>query len=67
MFLVRCIPIIGTGVTAIEAVGALIDGDGKKFASKLTQTAVGGIMDTVFVMSGGASSLVSMIIQIGIL
>lgn len=63
MFLVRCIPIVGTGVTAIEAVGALADGDGKKFASKLAQTAVGGVMDAAFVMSGGASSLVSTIIQ----
>lgn len=58
MFLIRCIPIVGTAVTAVEAVGALLDGDGKKFVSKLAQTAVGGVMDAAFIMSGGASSLV---------
>lgn len=63
MFLVKCIPIVGTGVTAIEAVGALIDGDAKQFASKLAQTAVGGALDAAFIMSGGASSLVSTINQ----
>lgn len=59
MFLVRCIPIVGTGVTAIEAVGALADGDGKKFTSKLAQIGVGVAMDAAFILSGGASSLVS--------
>lgn len=59
MFLVKCIPIVGTAVTAVEAIEALIDGDGKTFAAKLVQTGVGAAMDTAFVMSGGASSLVT--------
>lgn len=59
MFVIKCIPVVGTIVTAAEAVEALIEGDGKKFASKLAQTAVGGVMDAAFVMSGGATSLVT--------
>lgn len=59
MFLIKCIPVVGTIVTAFEAVEALIDGDGKKFVSKLAQTAVGGVMDAAFIMPGGASSLVT--------
>lgn len=57
MFLVKCIPIVGTAVNACEAVGALIDGDGQKFVSKLAQTGVGAVLDTAFVMSGGLSSI----------
>lgn len=59
MFLVKCIPLVGTAVTGAEAVVALVDGDGKKFFSKLVQTGVGAAMDTAFVMSGGLSSLVT--------
>lgn len=59
MFIVKCIPIVGTAVTAIEAVGAAIDGDGKKCVSKLAQTGIGAVMDVAFVMSGGASSIVT--------
>lgn len=59
MFIVKCLPIVGTAVNGVEAVGALIDGDGKRFASKLAQTSVGAVMDTAFVMSGGLSSVIT--------
>lgn len=59
MFIVKCLPIVGTAVNGVEAVAALADGDGKRFASKLAQTGVGAVMDTAFVMSGGLSSLVT--------
>lgn len=54
---VRCIPFLGTAVTAVEAVRAGIDGDKKECVSKLVQTGIGGIMDAAFVFSGGLSSL----------
>lgn len=63
MFIVRCIPVVGTAITAGETVGALINGDDEEFRSKLIQTAVGGVMDAGLIMSGGASSLVSKNIQ----
>ncbi|KAJ6645872.1 hypothetical protein Bhyg_01081 [Pseudolycoriella hygida] len=59
MFVIKCIPFVGTAVNACEAVGALVEGDGNKFFSKLAQTGVGAVMDTAFVMSGGMSSLVT--------
>lgn len=59
MFLVKCIPFVGTAVNATEALGALFNGDGKEFVSKLAQTVVGAGMDTVFVLSGGASSILT--------
>lgn len=63
MFFVKCIPLVGTAVTACEAVGALIDGNFDKCLSKLAQTAVGGVMDTAFILSGGVSSLVSLFLE----
>lgn len=59
MFIVKCLPIVGTAVNAVEAVAALADGDGKKCVAKLAQTGVGVAMDTAFVMSGGLSSLMT--------
>lgn len=59
MFLVRCIPIVGTAINAVEAGMALAEGDGRKCASKLAQAGVGVVMDAAFVMSGGMSSLVT--------
>lgn len=59
MFIVKCLPIVGTAVNGVEAVAALADGDGKRFISKLAQTGVGAALDTAFVMSGGLSSLVT--------
>lgn len=67
MFVIKCIPMVGTFVTALEAVEALIEGDGRKFASRLVQTAVGGVMDAAFVMSGGASSIVTAPIKGGVI
>lgn len=57
MFLVKCLPFVGTAVTAAEAVVALREGNNKKFFSKLLQTGVGASMDAAFLMSGGISSL----------
>lgn len=62
--LIKCIPIVGTAVTAAEALDALTKGDGKKFYSKVAQTAVGGVMDAAFLSSGGLSSLVSTVILV---
>lgn len=59
MFLLKCVPFASTAVNAIETVGALTDGDGRRFFSKFLQTGVGVAMDTAFVMSGGLSSLVT--------
>lgn len=59
MFIVKCLPIVGTAVNTIEAVAAFADGDGKKGVAKLAQAGVGAAMDTAFVMSGGFSSLVT--------
>lgn len=57
MFIIKCLPIVGTAINGVEAVVALAEGDGKKCAAKLTQAGVGAAMDTAFVMSGGLSSL----------
>lgn len=57
MFVVKCLPFIGTVVTAGESVKALVDGDGEAFFSKLVQTGFGGGMDTLFVLTMGGSSL----------
>lgn len=62
MFIVRCVPVVGTIVTAVEGVVALTEGDGKKFASKMAQTAIGGVMDAAFVLSGGASAVVTSVV-----
>lgn len=59
MFIVKCLPIVGTAVNAVEAVAALADGDGKKCVAKLAQTGVGAAMDTAFIMSGGLSSFMT--------
>lgn len=59
MFTLKLLPFVGTTWNAVEAVGALIDGDGKRFLAKSVQT-IGGVgMDTVLVMSGGLSTLVT--------
>lgn len=59
MFIVKCLPIVGTAINGVEAVVALVEGDGKKCVAKLAQAGVGAAMDTAFVMSGGLSSLVT--------
>ena len=59
MFIVRCIAVVGTAVAALEAVGALIEGDGKTFLAKTAQATISGGLDVLFIASGGASSLVT--------
>lgn len=54
-----------TAVIAVEAVGALIDGDSRNCFTKLVQRDVGVAMDTAFVMSGGGTTLVTTPLKIG--
>lgn len=63
MFVFKCLPLVGTAITAVEAVAAAAEGDGKKCLSKLAQTGVGAAMDTAFIMSGGFSSLATAPLQ----
>ena len=66
MFIVRCIPLLGTAVTAVEAVDALVEGDGKTFLAKSAQATISGALDALFFLSGGASSLVTAPLKGGI-
>ena len=59
MFIVRCIPVVGTAVVAVEAVDALVEGDGNTFLAKTAQATISGGLDALFIASGGASSLVT--------
>lgn len=65
MFIVKCIPFVGTAVAGTEAVRAAIDGDGKKCAAKLAETGVGAAMDTVFVDTGGAPTVATAPLKVG--
>lgn len=58
--IIKCIPLIGTAITALEAGSALfLEGNGTKTVSKLAETCVGAAMDTAFIVTGSASSLMS--------
>jgi hypothetical protein len=59
MFLIKCVPIVGTLVTAGEAIDALANGDGKTFLAKTVQTCIGGVLDAAFIVTAGTSSLVT--------
>ena len=63
--IVRCIPVVGTAVSAVEAVGALIEGDGKTFLAKTAQATISGGLDAMFILSGGVSSLVTAPLKVG--
>ena len=53
---VKCIPLVGTAVSAGECVGAVIRGDGKRALWKLGETVVDAALDASIFLTGGLAA-----------
>ena len=53
---VKCIPLVGTAVSAGECVGAVIRGDGTGALWKLGETVVDGALDASIFLTGGLAA-----------
>ena len=54
---VKCIPFVGTAISAVECVEAVFDGNGNRALVKLGETLIDGALDATVVLSGGMAAL----------
>ena len=53
---VKCVPIVGTAISAVECVDAALRGDGKGALWKLGETLVDGALDASIFLTGGLAA-----------
>lgn len=56
--IVKCIPVVGTVCSGVEAIDALLDGDGDRFTRKLLEASVGAALDVASVFTAGTATIV---------
>ena len=56
---IKCVPFLGTSVSALQCIGALIEGDFKRAGCRLVETVVDGALDATIVYSGGLAALIT--------